>query len=125
MKRWWRNCPQGSPLPRYALHCLIPSVLPVPDNLCSQLASRKQFIEYKLKLATRVGSDGSSSSAGGVSAADRAALIAELTEVQANAEALVRQYERRFGEPYLRMTPAGPETAAPATPSHNGKHFYI
>lgn len=86
------------------------------------MASRKQFIEYKLKLATRVGSDGSSSSAGGVSAADRAALIAELTEVQANLEALVRQYERRFGEPYLRMTPAGPETAAPATPSHNGTY---
>lgn len=85
-----------------------------------QLASRKQFIEYKLKLATRVGSDGSSTGTGGVSPADRAALIAELTEVQSNVEALVRQYERRFGEPYLRMTPAGPEPPAPATPGNNG-----
>jgi len=82
----------------------------------AQLASRKQFIEYKLKLATRVGSDGSGPGSSGVSPADRAALIAELTEVQANVEALVRQYERRFGEPYLRMTPAGPDGGAPPTP---------
>ena len=90
----------------------------------AQLASRKQFIEYKLKLATRVGSDGSGPGSSGVSPADRAALIAELTEVQANVEALVRQYERRFGEPYLRMTPAGPDGGAPPTPGGSNTGAY-
>lgn len=86
-----------------------------------QLASRKQFIEYKLKLATRVGADGSSV-ATGVSPADRAALIAELTEVQANMEALIRQYERRFNEAYLRMTATGTGCldSTPATPAAVG-----
>lgn len=77
--------------------------------LCVQLANRKQFIEYKLKLATRASADGTSAAAG-VSAADRAALIAELTEVQANSEALIRQYERRFGESYAKL---GGEGAGP------------
>jgi hypothetical protein len=84
-----------------------------------QLASRKQFIEYKLKLATRTGPDGTSVTTG-VSPADRAALIAELTEVQANSEALIRQYERRFGEAYGKVGTDGPGSV-PASPAAAGK----
>jgi hypothetical protein len=80
-----------------------------------QLASRKQFIEYKLKLSTRTGADGTSVTTG-VSPADRAALIAELTEVSANLEAVVRQYERRFNEPYAKLS----TDIAPGTPSQGG-----
>ena len=69
----------------------------------TQLASRKQFIEYKLKLATRTGADGGGLNSG-VSAADRQALAAELVEVQSSSDALIRQYEKRFGESYLKMS---------------------
>lgn len=78
----------------------------------AQLASRRQFIEYKLKLSSRIGTDGSSGTTG-VSPADRAALIAELTEVSANLEALTRQYERRFNEPFAKV---GTESPALNTP---------
>ena len=60
----------------------------------AQLSHRKQFIEYKLKLAQKNGSDGQSSSA------EKADLIAELTEVKNNLEKLTRNYERTFHESY-------------------------
>lgn len=58
----------------------------------AQLSNRKQFIEYKLKLATKVG-DASS-------AAEKADLIAELTDVKANLDKLTRNYEKTFHESY-------------------------
>lgn len=69
-----------------------------------------------------MGADGSSVASTGVSPADRAALIAELTEVQSNTEALIRQYERRFGEAYMKLTGAGNGglESAPATPAAAG-----
>jgi hypothetical protein len=84
----------------------------------TQLANRKQFIEYKLKLATRVGPDGTSSVTVGITPADRAALIAELTEVQNNTDALIRQYERRFGESYSKI--AGGNDSGGGAPASMG-----
>ncbi len=66
----------------------------------SQLISRKQYIEYKLKLASRIGGEGSN-----LSAADRAQLITELTELQSNADQLVRQFEKKYGESYFKGAP--------------------
>lgn len=68
----------------------------------AQLLNRKQFIEYKLKLASKVGGAGDSSSA------EKADLITELTEVKANLEKLTRQYEKSFGESFAAVnSPAG------------------
>lgn len=58
-----------------------------------QLVNRKQFIEYKLKLANRV--EGGAST---LQPAEKASLIQELTEVKSSLDKLLRQYEKDFGE---------------------------
>lgn len=105
------------------------------------MINRKQYIEYKLKLASRIGGEGSN-----LSASDRAQLIGELTDIQNSADQLVRQYERQFGESYFRHqvsaqpAPAaashqpdslsamasspGPYAAVPASPSAPKAHKY-
>ncbi len=60
-----------------------------------QLLNRKQFIEYKLKLATKASTD---SAPGSLQSSEKAQLITELTEVKSNLEKLLRQYEKDFGE---------------------------
>jgi hypothetical protein len=107
-------------LPSFESSCALLFCIPSIHHhgVCMQLASRKQFIEYKLKLSTRTGADGTSVTTG-VSPADRAALIAELTEVSANLEAVMRQYERRFNEPYAKLS----TDIAPGTPSQQGGGF--
>ncbi len=65
-------------------------------SLC-QLINRKQYIEYKLKLASRIGGEGSN-----LSSSDRAQLISELTDIQNSADQLVRQYEKKHGESYFK-----------------------
>lgn len=60
--------------------------------------NRKQFIEYKLKLASR--STGPAGSETNIAAgnAEKASLIAELTEIKNNLERSTKQYEKSFGE---------------------------
>lgn len=66
----------------------------------AQLSNRKQFIEYKLKLAGKVG-DASSSG-------EKADLIAELTEVKNNLDKLTRSYEKTFHESFsTSVVPVG------------------
>jgi hypothetical protein len=59
-----------------------------------QFLNRKQFIEYKLKLATRPGGESNMTSA------EKADLISELTEVKANLDKAIKQYEIAFGESF-------------------------
>ena len=61
------------------------------------MISRKQYIEYKLKLASRIGGEGSN-----LSASDRAQLITELTDIQSNVDSLCKQYEKKFGESFFK-----------------------
>jgi len=70
------------------------------------LINRKQFLEYKLKLSSRLTTDnsGANNNNSTISASERAALITELTEIHNNLEVLMNQYERRFGESYSKMT---------------------
>lgn len=65
----------------------------------AQLSHRKQFLEYKMKLASNH-HPGGNAGAGGVSVAEKAEIIAELTEVKAQLEKLSRNYERMFHESY-------------------------
>ncbi len=58
--------------------------------------NRKQFIEYKLKLASR--SSGDNTPANTAGNAEKASLIAELTEIKNNLERSMKQYEKSFGE---------------------------
>jgi hypothetical protein len=60
--------------------------------------SRKQFIEYKLKLTRDT------------STSEKADLISELTEVKANLERLMKDYERRFNESYTSSPIYNPTT---------------
>lgn len=64
----------------------------------AQAISRKQFIEYKLKLSSRTGENGS------LSNADRAKLITEMTDLQNNLENQLKDYEETFGESYFTVT---------------------
>lgn len=70
------------------------------------MINRKQFLEYKLKLSSRLTTDnaGANNNNSTISASERAALITELTEIHNNLEVLMNQYERRFGESYSKMT---------------------
>jgi hypothetical protein len=65
----------------------------------AQLSHRKQFLEYKMKLASNH-HPGGNAGTGGMSVAEKAEIIAELTEVKAQLEKLSRNYERMFHEPY-------------------------
>jgi hypothetical protein len=85
------------------------------------LINRKQFIEYKLKLATRASNEGGS---GSLLPAEKASLIQELTEVKGNLDRLSRQFEKDFGESgpnvasgltQLSPTPYSAVKTAPAT----------
>ena len=72
------------------------------------MINRKQFLEYKLKLSSRLtnengGGTNNNNSNSTINASERAALITELTEIHNNLEVLMNQYERRFGESYLKM----------------------
>jgi hypothetical protein len=60
-----------------------------------QLLNRKQFIEYKLKLATRASGETST-----MTSAEKADLISELTEVKSNLERSIKHYETAFGESF-------------------------
>lgn len=88
------------------------------------MVSRKQYIEYKLKLASRIGGEGSN-----LSASDRAQLITELTDIQTNVDSLCKQYERKFGESFFKSAAVveaggngvaglGAVGATPSTPQH-------
>lgn len=70
------------------------------------MINRKQFLEYKLKLSSRLTTDnsGTNNNNSTISASERAALITELTEIHNNLEVLMNQFERRFGESYSKMT---------------------
>ena len=76
------------------------------------MINRKQFLEYKLKLSSRLthndnnpaGTTTTNNNNSTISAAERAALITELTEIQNNIEVLMVQYERKFGESYTKLT---------------------
>ncbi len=82
-------------------------------NLVLQMLNRKQFIEYKLKLASRIGGEGSN----GLSSADKALLITELTEIQQNLDLQIKRYEKKYGEPFLR--PADGTTSGGAGNANN------
>ena len=64
----------------------------------AQLVGRRQFIEYKLKLASKLEGGG-----GGLSSSERAAFISELTDLQSNLDAFQRQYEKKYGEPFMQQ----------------------
>ena len=68
----------------------------------AQAISRKQFIEYKLKLASRLGGDG-----GSLTPAERATLITELTEIQASMDQATKLYEKKYGESYFKFSVPG------------------
>jgi len=78
------------------------------------LINRKQFLEYKLKLSSRLTTDnsGANNNNSTISASERAALITELTEIHNNLEILMNQYERRFGESYSKMTTTNTSVAS-------------
>jgi len=78
------------------------------------LINRKQFLEYKLKLSSRLTTDnsGANNNNSTISASERAALITELTEIHNNLEVLMNQYERRFGESYSKMTTTNTSVAS-------------
>jgi len=85
-----------------------------------QAISRRQFLEYKLKLASRMDGSSSTSSSSGLSAADRAAFITELTEIQASLDASTKHYEKKYGESYFKTTslePAAGNSSVASTPS--------
>ena len=92
------------------------------------MINRKQFLEYKLKLSSRLthndnypsGTTTTNNNNSTISAAERAALITELTEIQNNIEVLMVQYERKFGESYSKMTTA---TSAGSGGSGNSNSF--
>ena len=71
----------------------------------AQALSRKQFIEYKLKLASRLGGDGATMSSG-----ERASLITELTEIQTSMDQAVKLYEKKYGESFTKFTVPGGAT---------------
>jgi len=116
-----------------ALAALLDASLPSPQLLArfeflqskladrvpiAQAISRRQFLEYKLKLASRM--DGSSTSSSGLSAADRAAFITELTEIQSSLDASTKHYEKKYGESYFKTTslePVAGSSSAVSTPS--------
>lgn len=60
----------------------------------AQLLSRKQFVEYKLKLSAAGGG-------GGLSTSERADLISQLSEVKSQIDRLARNYEKTHNEPCL------------------------
>lgn len=78
------------------------------------MINRKQFLEYKLKLSSRLTTDnsGANNNNSTISASERAALITELTEIHNNLEVLMSQYERRFGESYSKMTTTNTSVAS-------------
>lgn len=65
--------------------------------------NRRQFIEYKLKLATKAASE---SGPGSLQSSEKAQLITELTDVKTNLDRLLRQYEKDFGE-HFNLNNAG------------------
>jgi hypothetical protein len=58
--------------------------------------NRKQFLEYKLKLASRATGEASS-----MTSAEKADLISELTEVKTSLDRSIKQYENSFGESFV------------------------
>ena len=76
------------------------------------MINRKQFIEYKLKLASRLGAEGNS-----MTQSERAALITELTEVQGNIDVMIKQYEKKYNESYNKGIESVPNgTVSPRKP---------
>jgi hypothetical protein len=81
-----------------------------------QMLSRKQYIEYKLKLSQRP-----STSADALSVAARAELTQEMQDLVANIENATKQYEIRYSERFVRppsILPTGssPVSMSPMTP---------
>ena len=121
-----------------ALASLLDAALPTPQLLArfellqgkladrvpiAQAISRRQFLEYKLKLAARL--DGSSS-ASGLSPADKAAFITELTEISSLLDASTKQYEKKYGESYFKTASLdGQGISASSAPSMGTKNFPI
>eukprot|EP00599_Poterioochromonas_sp_BG-1_P014104 CAMPEP_0173162616 /NCGR_PEP_ID=MMETSP1105-20130129/19414_1 /TAXON_ID=2985 /ORGANISM="Ochromonas sp., Strain BG-1" /LENGTH=211 /DNA_ID=CAMNT_0014082481 /DNA_START=214 /DNA_END=849 /DNA_ORIENTATION=+ len=79
-----------------------------------QLQNRKQFLEYKIKLASRVNQEGSST----MTSSEKAELISELTEVKTSLERSVKQYEMTFHEAFQMGGGLG-ETAAAGVGSNS------
>ncbi|RYY89574.1 hypothetical protein EON63_00550 [archaeon] len=75
-----------------------------------QLLNRKQFLEYKLKLTSSSGSvqgsaghslsSGMAGNATSMSAAERAELIAELSELRGALSTSIKQFEKMHNEPF-------------------------
>ena len=55
---------------------------------------------------------------GALSASERAAFIAELTEIQTALDASTKQYERQYGESYFKMASLEGQGAAAGHGSH-------
>jgi hypothetical protein len=116
-----------------ALAALLDAALPSPQLLArfeflqgkladrvpiAQAISRRQFLEYKLKLAARMDGSGAGSGtgAGALSSADRAAFITELTEIQAALDSSTKQYEKKYGESYFKSLSASAAASTGAAP---------
>jgi hypothetical protein len=88
-----------------------------------QMLSRKQYIEYKLKLSQRPSGNGDS-----LSVTARTELTQELQDLVSNIETATKQYEIRYSERFVRpptiMTNAGGSPTfspvAASAPSTNG-----
>ena len=76
------------------------------------MLSRKQYVEYKLKLAQR---PGATSGSDALSQAGRAELSQELQELANSIDNATRQYEIRFSERFVR-----PPSLVPAAGSGSG-----
>lgn len=72
-----------------------------------QSINRKQFIEYKLKLASRISNNGDTVGSGNtISPADRALMITELTELQGSIDSAIKTYERKYNESFNKPVSA-------------------
>lgn len=84
-----------------------------------QLLNRKQFLEYKLKLANRASVADGSGAAGAT--AERADQIAELSEVKTQLEKLIKVYERTHNETFTHPSLNAGNVDAFSSPSSRNK----
>lgn len=70
----------------------------------TQMLSRKQFIEYKLKLAQRPAAVQGADPQQTLSLANKQELTQELQDLTGRIEVSIRDYEDRFGERFIKPT---------------------
>jgi hypothetical protein len=60
---------------------------------------------------------------GALSASERAAFIAELTEIQTALDASTKQYERQYGESYFKMASLEGQGQGQGAAAGHGSHY--